>query len=259
MLSLRPYYHPMQSVIPAEEKEVTYTEFLPCEALRPFIYCYWELKSPPRNTPFFYRVVADGCIDLFFECDNPQMSSLMGYCNTYVEIPIMGAFHYVGVRFLPSAFPLLFGQDAFEISAQEIPLREVVPALATFITQQLGAPLSLPATAQHLDDYFLRHLSQHPLQIDNRFFSALSQILQSKGTIHISELNTGISPRQLRRLFDYYIGDNPKTFSNIVRFQHILSAKAYHNHSFLDTYYDQAHFIKSFKTFYGDTPSKVLG
>ena len=39
-LSLRSYYHPMQSVIPAEEKEVTYTEFLPCEALRPpFCYC----------------------------------------------------------------------------------------------------------------------------------------------------------------------------------------------------------------------------
>ena len=95
--------------------------------------------------------------------------------------------------------------------------------------------------------------------MDKRFFSALLQILQSKGSLHISELDTGISTRQLRRLFDYYIGDSPKTFSNIVRFQHILSAKAYHNHSFLDTYYDQAHFIKSFKTFYGDTPSKVLG
>ena len=77
--------------------------------------------------------------------------------------------------------------------------------------------------------------------------------------MHISELDTGISTRQLRRLFDYYIGDSPKTFSNIVRFQHILSAKAYHNHSFLDTYYAPAHFTKSFKTFYGDTPSKVLG
>ena len=259
MLSLRPYYHPMQSVIPTEEKEVSYTEFLPCEALRPFIYCYWELKSPSRNTPFCYRVVADGCIDLFFECDNPQVSSLMGYCNTYIEFPIMGAFHYVGVRFLPSAFPLLFGQDAFEIISQEIPLREVVPALATFIAEQLEAPLTLRAITQHLDNYFLRHLSQHPLQMDNRFFSALLQILQSKGSIHISQLDTGISTRQLRRLFDHYIGDSPKTSSNIVRFQHILSAKAYHNHSFLDTYYDQAHFIKSFKTFYGDTPSKVLG
>jgi len=91
VLSLRPYYHPMQSVIPAEEKEVTYTEFLPCEALRSFIYCYWELKSPPRNTPFCYRVVADGCIDLFFDCNNAQMSSVMGYCNTYVEFPITGS------------------------------------------------------------------------------------------------------------------------------------------------------------------------
>ena len=171
MLSLRPYYHPMQSVIPVEEKEVTYTEFLPCEALRPFIYCYWELKSPPRNTPFCYRVVADGCIDLFFDCNAPQMSSVMGYCNTYIEFPIMGAFHYVGVRFLPSAFPLLFGQDAFEISAQEIPLREVVLALATFIAEQLETPLSLATIAQRLDNYFLRHLSQRPC----RWTTAFSQ------------------------------------------------------------------------------------
>ena len=55
--------------------------------------------------------------------------------------------------------------------------------------------------------------------MDNRFFSALLQILQNKDSIHISELDTGISARQLRRFFDYYIGDNPKTFSNIVRFQ----------------------------------------
>jgi len=48
VLSLRPYYHPMQSVIPAEEKGVTYTEFLPCEALRPFIYCH---RASRRTLP----------------------------------------------------------------------------------------------------------------------------------------------------------------------------------------------------------------
>ena len=28
--------------------------------------------------------------------------------------------------------------------------------------------------------------------------------------------------------------------------------------TYLDTHYDQAHFIKSFKTFYGDTPRRVF-
>ncbi|MEL6924825.1 MAG: helix-turn-helix domain-containing protein, partial [Bacteroidota bacterium] len=78
------------------------------------------------------------------------------------------------------------------------------------------------------------------------------------------ELNTGISPRQLRRLFKFYIGDTPKTFCKVVRFQHILKAKhsrqsLRHNKLFYDLgYYDQAHFIKDFKHLYGLTPGDAL-
>ena len=74
-----------------------------------------------------------------------------------------------------------------------------------------------------------------------------------------------ISPRQLRRLFEYYIGDSTKTFSKVVRFQNILKAKPStqslrENKLFYDTgYFDQAHFIKDFKNFYGVTPGKVFG
>ena len=80
-----------------------------------------------------------------------------------------------------------------------------------------------------------------------------------------TDLNTGISPRQLRRLFEFYIGDSAKTFSQVVRFQNILRAKPSsqslrQNKLFFDVgYYDQAHFVKEFKNFYGVTPSKAFG
>lgn len=80
-----------------------------------------------------------------------------------------------------------------------------------------------------------------------------------------NDLNTGISSRQLRRLFDFYIGDTAKTFSKVVRFQNILRANPSsqslrQNKLFFDVgYYDQAHFIKEFKNFYGVTPSKAFG
>jgi transcriptional regulator GlxA family with amidase domain len=79
------------------------------------------------------------------------------------------------------------------------------------------------------------------------------------------ELDTGLSARQLRRLFDFYIGDTAKTFAKVVRFQNILNAKPStqslrQNKLFFDAgYYDQAHFIKEFKNFYGVTPSKAFG
>ena len=73
----------------------------------------------------------------------------------------------------------------------------------------------------------------------------------------------GVSERHLRRIFQQYIGETPKTFARIVRFQKLLqtscSAKSlpverrYHDFG----YYDQAHFIKEFKRFYGSTPGQM--
>ena len=74
----------------------------------------------------------------------------------------------------------------------------------------------------------------------------------------------GISPRQLRRIFNFYIGTTAKTFSNVVRFQHILNTSP-SKQSLKDSkpyfdvgFFDQAHFIKTFKTFYGVTPSEAF-
>ena len=89
-------------------------------------------------------------------------------------------------------------------------------------------------------------------------------ILKSKGSIIIEkDLNDGISSRHLQRLFNFYIGDTAKSFCRIVRFQNLLkidpsvklikSEKSYYDFG----YYDQTHFIKEFKLFYGKTPSKI--
>ena len=101
---------------------------------------------------------------------------------------------------------------------------------------------------------------------DTRLYNAIEIILNNYGVIDIEkDLDTGISPRQLRRLFEYYIGDTAKTFSQVVRFQNILKAKPSsqslrQNKMFYENgYYDQAHFIKEFKNFYGVTPSKAFG
>ncbi len=74
-----------------------------------------------------------------------------------------------------------------------------------------------------------------------------------------------MSPRQLRRFFDTYIGFSPKTFSRIVRFQSVLAAlrrapqNDWNSLCFAFGYYDQAHFIHEFKEFYGLPPASVSG
>ena len=117
-----------------------------------------------------------------------------------------------------------------------------------------------------LDTYFIQWMAQVRFNNDGRLYEAIALILERTGVVDIEkDLNTGISPRQLRRLFEFYIGDSAKTFSKVVRFQNILKAKPSaqslrQNKLFFDVgYYDQAHFIKEFRNFYGVTPSKAFG
>src|SRR5690606_6326371 len=104
-----------------------------------------------------------------------------------------------------------------------------------------------------------------PDRPDSRFFNAYSLILRHNGMLNVeTDLDTGVSPRQLRRMFEHYTGANMKTFSKVVRFQNFLRmAKAPGNTVngllYDAGYYDQAHFIKEFKELYGTTPGKVLG
>lgn len=267
MSFLRQCYMPVQPTVRQSTQNVSYTEFLPAIELQSLVYCYWQLKtSEPLSEQFNYRVVADGCIDIFVELNNPSDSYVMGFCKKFTEFPLENNFHYIGIRFFPSMFPQLFQVNAKELSNRFEHLDSVVPAVADFIRNNLHASQSMQEIRALFDRYFVERLNAGPFDEDKRLYGALQLILKNQGMLDIeTDLQTGISARQLRRLFEYYIGDNPKTFSQVVRFQNILKAKPSSqslrkNKLFFDAgYYDQAHFIKEFRNFYGVTPGKAFG
>ncbi|WP_225979867.1 AraC family transcriptional regulator [Pseudobacter ginsenosidimutans] len=265
--SIRNLYIPIQPTVKQSADNVAYLEFLPHPSLQQYIYCYWELKTlAPLNEAFIYRVVADGCIDIYFELGNPAENWVMGFCKKYTEFPIGNQFHYVGVRFLPTMFPQLFRVDASTLSNRYEELNVVVPETARFIASRFHSDMNVTEMSGLFDNWFAKVILAAEFDEDNRLYEAIGIILQQSGVLNVeADLNTGISPRQLRRLFEFYIGDTPKTFSKVVRFQNILRAKPStqslrNNKLFFDVgYYDQAHFIKEFRNFYGVTPSKAFG
>ncbi len=264
---IRALYNPTQPSLHPEKGNVVYREFSPHLSLLDFIYCYWELKTTQRlMEPFRYRVVADGCIDIFFDLSLPHENFVMGFSNRYVEFPLENTFHYIGVRFLPSMFPQAFRIDASELTNRFENLNSVVPAASRFIAENIGPELPGDQIRNSFDQYFLKLLSGREVNADARFSQAVETILRNAGNINIETgLDTGISPRQLRRLFRFYIGDSPKTFARVVRFQQLLQAKPSlqslkENKFFYDAgYYDQAHFIKEFRHYYGATPGQAFG
>ena len=265
--NIRQLYRPVQPSVKQAGSGVTYREILPDERLQRIIYCYWELNTTEKlPTPFLYQVVADGCIDIFFQLDEPAKSFVMGFCKKYTTFPLGHAFHYVGIRFLPAMFPALFAIDAKKLGNRFEKLELVLKEPSVFIKDNFSAKDSFEEIKSKLDRYFIDLLSKTVIAIDTRFQNALNIILKNYGVVDIqTDLDVGLSPRQLRRYFTYYVGGTAKTFSQVVRFQNILHAKPStqslrENKVFFDLgYYDQAHFIKEFKNFYGVTPGQAFG
>lgn len=263
---IRRFYFPVQPTVRGAGQSVHYRQILPAVGVQNYIYCYWQLKTTEQlNTPFFYRVVADGCIDIFFELSNPTDSFVMGFCKKYTQFALAPTFNYVGIRFFPTMFPQLFRINAMDLSNRFEALAIIVPKVAQYIATNFHPQLTLPLIKEKFDDFFQNYLSTVTFNEDNRLYEAITIILKNYGVLNLKEdLNTGISDRQLRRLFKFYIGDSPKTFSKVVQFQNILLAKPssqslkFHKLFYNHGYYDQAHFIKDFKHFYGVTPTKAF-
>jgi len=263
-IGFRQFFKPAQPSV-RRQKEVEYSEVLPETQLLTYIYCYWQLRSEfPLAAPFSYRVIPDGCVDIFFDINDPADCRIMGFSNVPTEYTLAHSFHYAGIRFLPGAFPLMFNLDASSLTNRDEALDIVIPRVAKQLRDLVEGATSLARIKLLLDQYFLKKVTAVSI-IDKRLYNAIMIILRDHGALNLkSEMDIGISPRQLRRLFEFYVGTYPKIFIKVIRFQYFLQLLSYpggqgHNKAFLEAgNYDQPHFNKDFKTFFGLTPTEAL-
>ena len=98
------------------------------------------------------------------------------------------------------------------------------------------------------------------IETDKLIVEAVKLIYQSNGTIRIKELNQKlfISQSPFEKRFRKVVGTTAKKFASIVRFNAVLdnlsNTKSLTEICYENNFFDQAHFIKDFKQFTGDTP-----
>ncbi|MEO1051740.1 MAG: helix-turn-helix domain-containing protein [Bacteroidota bacterium] len=269
MHRIRSLFTPYQpSIDHGSESAVKYEESSPIDLLKPYVYCYWRLHTlQPLSQPFMYRVVSDGCVDILLEQNHPKDIFITGFSPKFLEYELGKSFDYIGIRFLPVGFPAIFDIPAHKVTNNFLPLQDICETLYTDLSRELSSPIDLDQATTIFDHLFVGAIGQRksPIEIDKRLVEAIHAILAARGQLNLSDLDVGVSERQLRRLFEYYFGASPKVFAKVIRFQNILGAKPSmqslrNDKIFYDEgYYDQAHFIKEFKAFYGVTPSQVFG
>ena len=259
------HYQPQQPTVTTGNPDISYREIFPDLRLSSWIYSYWLLAARRELEPMFrYRVVADGCMDVIIDLNNPIHNFVIGFFKNYSEYPLSGKFRYAGIRFLPGGFPAMLGIPAKDLLEAFEGFDLVNFKLSAILSRSLHAQMDIDSLKETLDCILLKWLYQNEPTQDGRFLNAVHIILRNNGNVKVQKtLDVGASPRQLRRIFDHYIGESPKTFSQIVRFQYLLSYLLRNGTNssgefYKLGYFDQAHFIKDFKNFYGSTPGSVI-
>jgi len=249
-----------------------YIEFKPCRPLQRFIYCYWVSPVEPGYISLSMDreeiVVPDGCMDIIYDIDNATLqysSIVVGIAQRPITVSSFKKdIQTYGVRFYPAGAYPFFRLPLYEFADSWVMFDAVLKKSELDITEILMSSFDLNRKLEWLNSYFLKIYSN--VEQNNLVMNTLDRIIASGGAISIRELarSEAVSERHLTRLFRQWIGQPPKTFSRVVRFQimlEMLQREKMMNAAKLSAqcgYYEQSHFISEFKTFSGKLPSDYL-
>lgn len=174
----------------------------------------------------------------------------------------------LGVKLRPGAFPVLFGIPAHELTDRMIPLKDVLGNTANEWNECIASAQTPAAQVKRFEKIFAHFVQSQP----NRHSLEPHAILwlRQLPTMQVSKLaeSLGYSPRHFQRKLNEWVGFSPSLYKRISRFENALEAiQNMSRQGRVDWsalaiqcgYSDQAHFIRDFREFAGETPAAYLG
>lgn len=188
-----------------------------------------------------------------------SISGITGLHDTFRIFKNTGHTGTVLIYFKDGGASAFFQQPAHELFRESVSLDNFVSrSELSSIEEQLCDAETDSQRIQTIERFLISRMSFN--KNDTLILAAISLIHASKGNIKIAQLmkHLHISQSPLEKRFRQLVGTSPKKFSSIVRFKNTVNSydpqASLTDLSYEAGYYDQAHFIKEFKKFTGDTP-----
>lgn len=257
-------YHPVTAT-PYQCTE-DYMEFAPCEALKPYIRCFWDSRRAATRAENGAEemdiVIPDTCMDIIFHVDfthNHISSSFFGIDDRTFAVPYDGEkniFFVFAVRFYPWG-AALFAEESLRETKNaffdaDCHFSTVKREMERYLFDVSDICQLIPVAEKIL----LNRLNER--HQNQTVFQAVARILEKRGNLSAAALGQEIfvSSRQLQRLFLEYIGVAPKSLASMVRYQYIwnelLQDKNFNkaDAALRYGYTDQAHLCHDFKKYH---------
>lgn len=157
----------------------------------------------------------------------------------------------------PSAF---FRQPLHELFNASTPLGDLIPRQRIYETEERLSEAKQHRQRIAIVEELLCSLLRPDNSTDLLVDEAIRQIRSANGDIRIQELmkTLPISRDPFEKRFRKTIGATPKQFAGIIRLRHLINTytpgASLTSLAYAAGYFDQAHFIRDFKRFTGQSP-----
>ncbi len=245
-----------------------FDKYFPTDQLKPYVKYYVvsenELESRYKVFPTPGLVIGfqyKGQLACIKDQKETNLSSagITGVIDTYRVFKNSASIGTLLVYFTEIGFTQFVSPPAHELFNLSLSLKDIFNKnTIEEVEERLSTSGSDILRINIIEQFLIGHLKD--IQTDKLIVEALRLIYLSGGSIRISELiqKLCISQSPFEKRFRKLVGTTAKKFASIVRFNSVLASLS-ENKTLTETcyenyFFDQAHFIKDFKQYTGETP-----
>lgn len=247
---------------------MNYYQHEPEGELATIVKWFWMIESEDRDT-IEQKIIPDGYPEVVFHSGDPYKINISGHWeqqgNRLLAGQIRKFFHLrntgksrmFAIKLQPWTVGTLFQANAADLLDQVIDLPQVSP------WNEISEVACDPGSFEQKCDLIGKKLIGIEPHFSDQLKKAIELIIEQNGLLNIGDITTktATTERTLERLFKIHVGLSPKRFCRIVRHAFIFrivneKPKNWAEVAYRAGYYDQTHFIKNFKEFTGEDPSK---
>ena len=227
-------------------------EVAPCDALKPYIRCFWETHDIPSDAEL--RIIPDCCADILIYLSYGKVhSNYCGVCNqSFIS---RGNEKTFGIRFYAWSVCLFSSVD------MNGTLNDYLPADAVFdnfgaVAMEINQVATMRERIDVAQKHLLKMLRRNRENID--VMNSLYKIVKSHARVNVAALADycSVSKRALERNFRAHTGLSPKEAIELIRYQLLWQQCLRTDFNVLDSvekfgFYDAAHLYNDFKKYHG--------
>ncbi len=245
---------------PAAGGEFQHARVAPSEPLRGAVQHFWSVRWDLRGAkPVVPETLPHPNVHLVFEADDARIA---GVHTGRFTAKLEDTGWTFGVKFRPGAFRPYFGRSVASLRDRSVPIDEVFGAEGAALAREVSDLGGDAEKAAAVERFLIeRRMPADPMV--ERVGNIVDEIAENREIVSVEQLveRWGLSKRGLQQLFSSYVGVGPKWVINRYRLHEALERLQEGAHiNFAELamelgYFDQAHFIRDFRTLVGCTPA----